>query len=170
MFGVTKVWLIKVPSIPLTLFGYITLKAKHKPHIEHGHKDVELNGCWAMKSIPCSFDCLVSFSLWNIIQNWFQLGDKLLRALLFMSNPRHKTGVTTSDGCVPSSILRRTKASNWHSLFNVVTQKIKLQDLWGGILWVYLIQSPQCRGNHPGGDALNKWPNSHSHLSVLFDQ
>lgn len=108
--------------------------------------------------------------LWNIIQNWFQLGDKRLRALLFMSNPRPKTGVTTSDGCVPSNILHRTKASNWHSLFNVVTQKIKLQDLWGGILWVYLIQSPHRCGNHPGGEQSRNITFEHFVWSVVDSQ
>lgn len=54
---------------------------------------------WTMKYNPCSFVCLVYFSPLEHYPNWFQLGNKPLRALLFMSNLRHKTGVGTKQAC-----------------------------------------------------------------------
>lgn len=107
-------------------------------------------GRWGLRSVNrsrdtrcsrCSFACLLSFSSREHYPNWFQLENKLLRALMLMSNPRHKTGVTTKEVCSPVfvcacivlfRIVCRTKASiKPPSLLNTMWT-FKLQDLWGG--------------------------------------
>lgn len=94
-----------------------------------------------MKYNPCSFVCLLYFGPLEHYLNWFQLENKPLRALLFMSNLRHKTGIGTLQACVwlcvclssPSCILCWTKA-DVDTPCLMVRQKIKLQVTAGEVL------------------------------------